>query len=119
MTIFKRIVSAVLLAVFMFWIIPLGAFIGPELEKQACNGKRAICMCSHGPAHQTAKAEGLQFVKNGGVHKERGSSPSFGTDFIIHTEVVAASSLKSTHFCLTSVLVSQSFSRRIEHVPRA
>jgi len=49
---------------FFVWILPLGAFIKPSDEKKACNGKRAICLCSHLFAKQTAKYAGKTLLKN-------------------------------------------------------
>ena len=41
----KRIFPLFLLISFILWILPLGVFIKPSLEKLACDGQRAMCMC--------------------------------------------------------------------------
>jgi hypothetical protein len=57
-------ISTITAAIFLVWILPLGIFIKPDEEKLACNGKRAICMCSHLLAKQTAKFAGKILLKN-------------------------------------------------------
>ena len=44
----KKILSLLLLISFILWILPLGYFIKPSQEKLACDGMRAMCMCSLG-----------------------------------------------------------------------
>lgn len=48
---------------FFIWILPLGIFIKPAQEKIACDGQRAICLCSHLVAKQIAKNAGKAAYK--------------------------------------------------------
>ncbi len=60
---------------FFLWILPLGVFISPANEKMACDGQRAICLCSH--AQSTVKGnsmEGFGLKTISGGHKEEASS---------------------------------------------
>lgn len=42
----KSIIAMLTALLFFVWIVPLGTFIKPEQEEAACNGQRAICLCT-------------------------------------------------------------------------
>jgi hypothetical protein len=72
----KRVLTIVLLAAFIFWILPLGFFIKPSQEKIACDGQRAICMChvmikSH--ASDKNVSSGLSLKMTSSLNKENSS----------------------------------------------
>lgn len=51
----KRFLSFVTAALFLIWIMPLGVFVKPTQEESFCNGRRAVCLCSHLVAKNATK----------------------------------------------------------------
>lgn len=80
----KRCFSFFTVLLFFIWILPLGVFIKPSQEKQACDGQRAICLCSHLLAKQAAKAAGKILLKNGASSStQKESSGGVSHDFLV------------------------------------
>lgn len=42
----SRLISIIVIGIFILWLIPLGVFISPSKEKLLCGGQRAVCLCS-------------------------------------------------------------------------
>ena len=59
----RTIAHYIALGCFIFWLMPLGRFIAPSKEQQACGGQRAICLCSLNMAKPSAKMEGAQYSR--------------------------------------------------------
>lgn len=115
----KKLASGIILIIFTAWVLPLGAFFKPEQEKTACNGERAICLCTHIAKKQAAKMDGQQYFKYAGnTDKEKGGSSSFGLEFI-HTINNAHdfNLAKNTFYLISFLNTRQIFARPIEHVP--
>ncbi|HTL70136.1 MAG TPA: hypothetical protein VL404_02475 [Candidatus Eisenbacteria bacterium] len=78
----RRATAFVALWALAAWVLPLGAFIKPSMEKIACGGHRAFHMCcsmgkiapSHGPAFEHAAG----FAPS----RDRGDDSS-GQDFFV------------------------------------
>ena len=83
----KPIISLSSLFLFTVWIMPLGAFITPEKEEKACNGQRAICLCSQLLAKQRAKRveSGGALIKNTTSLQQSVGSPS--NHYFIHPHI--------------------------------
>lgn len=115
----KKFCNILIAVLFCVWIIPLGAFIKPKDEKKACNGRRAICLCTHLVKKQMAKMAGKQFLINGGgVNKEQSSSPSFGPDFFLTIKTYNSHLAKNPYSRSALIPINQLFTRPIEHVPK-
>ncbi len=67
----RRILTSLILVVFVIWLLPLGIFIKPAQEKMACNGQRAVCLCTN--LLKKAQAKGFvasTVVRNTSSQKE-------------------------------------------------
>ena len=89
---------------FILWILPLGYFIKPSMQKLACDGQRAMCMC-HAFIHKiTDKAmeAGLAFKSVPASNKE---NPSSGNNYFVSARPAITLNLKfpsvfaDQHFC--------------------
>lgn len=114
----RRLIYSLLALFFFIWILPLGAFIKPEHEKTACNGQRAICLCSHLMAKQASPApfKSLLGAGQAPIQKETGVSAS-------HHFLAVCASLNTTSshsFFQTTedLLPALTVVRRVDHVPR-
>jgi hypothetical protein len=115
----RKFISIITLALFILWIAPLGTFIRPEQEKKACNGRRAICLCTHLLKKQMAKMAGKQYLKSrGNDNKEQNSSSPSGPDYIYTLKTRDFKLAKDQYFQSTSNLIDQFVTRPIEHVPK-
>ncbi len=106
----------ILIVCFIFWIIPLGAFIKPAQEELACNGQRAICLCSHLLA-KTAHTSNQKVFVSPTAHKE---VSSFGSshDFLIPATNSKDQTGLSYLFLISTTPSSLKHLRSIEHVPK-
>ncbi len=117
----RKIVLSITALLFLIWILPLGIFIKPSQEKLACNGQRAICLCSHLMAKQLAKTTGKPIYKGGGTTEQKEHSAPGGSSH--YFSVAQKKNQINKHFsfyhqqqsCLYSLLVARS----IDHVPKA
>lgn len=81
----RRFIGLITTLLLFIWLLPLGAFIKPEQEKEACAGKRAICLCSHLLKKQLAKNANktfLQAASASSAEKENTSGSSH--NFLAH-----------------------------------
>jgi hypothetical protein len=72
----KKLISSITVLLFFIWILPLGSYIKPSQEKIACNGQRAICMCSHMTAKMAHAVEGKTIQSGSGETQKQESNPS-------------------------------------------
>lgn len=102
---------------FIVWILPLGAFIKPEQESEACNGRRAICLCSHLLGKALDKQLGKVLLKQyaGGLQKENASS---SPDFVLPRIVKNSDSRMIRFQDLNEDIHSFLYIASVEPVPR-
>ena len=115
-----QFIRYLILFCFTLWIVPLGAFIAPEKEGKACGGQRAVCLCSHYLKKATAPNAGKQFASAGANSQEQtGYWGQSGHQFILFSFDGIRSSKDSPFVVLSSINLSSSFLRSIEHIPKA
>ena len=116
----RKTVWSVTLFLFFIWILPLGAFIKPAQEKTACNGRRAICLCSHLVAKQQAKSSGkVYYSAASSVQEKEHSSPSASHHFLLAQNNNQDNPHFASYLQQQSLLYSFDVLRFIEHVPKA
>ncbi|MCB9771606.1 MAG: hypothetical protein H6754_03565 [Candidatus Omnitrophica bacterium] len=101
---------------FVLWILPLGVFIKPIDEKKVCDGKRAICMCSHMVKTKTGAAK--KFLKVHVPISEKDTSSSGSSNYLA-AELKDINSFSGSQF-LNHIpnLYSFAVSKSVEHVPK-
>ncbi len=113
----RRILSSIIIIMFLIWLFPLGVFIKPNDEKKVCGGQRAICLCSHAAKGQTAAAKKMILGYTASSEKETSSSGS-NTNFLTvdfkTINAIASSKLINHTPNLYSLIVCKS----VEHVPK-
>ena len=115
----RRLISAIVFLVFFIWILPLGVFIKPSQEEKACNGRRAICLCSHLIAKQKGAHVAKIMLTNPGVNKEGSPSGGAGHDYLVEATPFKSRLTAAEHFFLNAIPTQSTFSRNIDHVPKA
>jgi hypothetical protein len=116
----KPLVGFLTVVLFFIWLLPLGIFIKPSQEKVACDGQRAICMCSVHFAHKSpSNPLGGIATANPNANKE---APSNGGGAGNYFES-GLSVLSVTHSSIlpdfqVELIPSLQFINPIEHVPR-
>ncbi len=117
----RYLVSALTALLFFIWILPLGIFIKPSQEKIACDGQRAICLCSHTKVAkaQSKPIEGFGLKANSNGNKESNASGGAGHYYLAaHLPVqnnLAMRALNDSMF----LAYRNPFLRSIEHIPKA
>ena len=113
-----RLTAVSLTILFFIWILPLGVFIKPFQEKLACDGQRAICMCSHLMAKQAVQNDGKAFSKvGGGAQSEKDNSFSSGMCFFFRDNKNLISNQISSYLQQKLLLHSFLVVRPIDHIP--
>jgi hypothetical protein len=113
-------ISSVTALLFFIWILPLGIFIKPSQEKMACNGQRAICLCSHLVAKQEPKNAGKTIYKgSGSAQKEQNGSGGSSHHFLHAQKKPQINKQISLYRQQQSSMYSLLVIRSIEHVPKA
>lgn len=116
----KRTAVLFSLVALVAWLLPLGAFIKPSMEKTACDGKRAFHMCSSmsGKAQaKTVSSAGPAFSNPSGPAKASTGSDS-GNEFLVTRDALMetrASNFRSTELPFRIFRLD----RPVEHVPLA
>ncbi len=109
----RRIVSLIIIVIFLIWLFPLGVFIKPTDEKKVCGGQRAICLCKGKPG----TPQKLAFSHPPSNEKE--TAPSGGSHHYLAASDHRNNSLISTKLIdYSSSLYSLTFCKSIEHVPK-
>ncbi len=104
---------------FFIWILPLGIFIKPSQEKIACDGQRAICLCSHAKSKiKSSPIEGYGLKSNSNTSKESNASGGAGHYYLAaHLPIqnnLAVRVLNDAMF----LAYRNPFLRSIEHIPK-
>ncbi len=117
----RHLVSMLTVFLFFIWILPLGFFIKPSQEKVACNGQRAICLCSHLVAKQAVKNVGKMIYKNGGGSHQKENNGSGGSShhYLLAQRMNSFSQKIFSYHQQQSVLYSLIVVNPVEHVPKA
>lgn len=104
---------------FTAWILPLGFFIKPSQEKTACDGKRAVHMCSLMKGMVQKTSPGVSLSSASGAEKSaKASSGSGSDDYLIRNRKIIFSNSR-THY--PAVLFSVPFNPalyRLDAVPK-
>ena len=111
-------IASLITILFFIWILPLGFFIKPSQEKLACNGQRAICLCSHTLAKEKAEDKG-RFNYKAPTNGQKEANASGGASHhyvVVNNDFLPAQQLAFYHHELTS-LYSLLLITSIEHVP--
>ena len=115
----RNIVAATTALLFLIWILPLGIFFKPSQEQIACNGQRAICLCSHLMAKQEAKNVGKTIYKgSGSSQKEQNGSGGSSNQFLLTQKKNQSNNQISLYHRQQSILYSLLVVRSIDHVPK-
>ncbi len=116
----RRFIGFLTVLLFFIWILPLGIFIKPSQEKVACDGQRAICLCSHLIAKQEAKNAGKTIYKgSGAAQKEQNGPGGSSHHFLVAQKKNQINRQLSLYHQQQSFLYSLLVVRSIEHVPKA
>ena len=113
-------VGALTALLFFIWLLPLGIFIKPSQEKVACDGQRAICMCS---VHFNKKAPStpgkvMLACAAQGASKEAPSSGSASNYFLSNIPVMPVIDLRVSQWESPVYFPSLPIIQSVEHVPR-
>ena len=113
----KRWLALFLLTSFILWILPLGCFIKPSQEKMACDGQRAMCMCSVMMGHKAVdKAMAGISLKAASPSKENSSSA--GNYFVQAKSIIALNLPSASLFENQSLAYKNPFLASLEYVPK-
>ena len=110
---FRRLIPNIL-AFFIIWIMPLGAFIDPDHSDKVCGGQRAICLClknlaKHGgPVRYTAPH----------ANKEAASPATTSHEFLVSRYEGILSLRNSKYFELKFLVHSALVCKILEPVPK-
>jgi hypothetical protein len=114
----RRLVSSILMFVFVSWLLPLGVFIKPSQEKIFCGGQRAICLCSHMKT-KNKNAEAVKTIAktNTGAQKEESSGSSHHYDVLLR--LASSAQNAAAQFTRPAFLYQILVSRPVEHIPKS
>ena len=105
---------------FLVWVLPLGVFIAPQQEELACNGQRAICLCSRGmsePVTQPPRHDMFQ-GQTGSERNEQTAPAGAGHSFIVIPHLRLAQQTSNGFLRSMPQHYSLDIIRSIEHVPK-
>jgi hypothetical protein len=115
----KRSLVLFLVVSFILWILPLGFFIKPSLQKLACDGQRAMCMCHifmpKSPDHSMESS--VVFKAGASTGKENTSSG--GSNYFVSAKPALALNLpfasffENQHLCYKNPYLAA-----LEYVPK-
>ncbi len=115
----KRSLSSFLLVCFVLWVLPLGFYIKPSLQKLACDGQRAICMC-HAFVFKTsdqAMEPGIALKPGASTNKENASGGTSNNYISLKPAVIL--NLQQASFFETQYFSYKSpFLAALEYVPK-
>ena len=84
----RKLLVLLLVVSFILWILPLGVFIKASLQKLACDGQRAICMCHVNFKTMDKSMEAVIALKAGTSSSKENSSGSSGNYFVSAKPVI-------------------------------
>jgi hypothetical protein len=115
----NKLLASFLLLCFILWILPLGFFIKPAMQKLACDGQRAMCMCyamGHKPADK-AMETGISLKAGVSSNKENPSSGS--SNYFVSVKPVLAVKLHSASIFENQFLSYKNpFLAAVDYVPK-
>ena len=116
----QQLIISLIASLFFLWLLPLGVFIKPSLEKIACDGQRAVCLCHAqiDKAHSNNSAKSA-LTQNSGGNKEAAHSGGGANQFLICISYDNVDERISKHFESPQHIPSLLFVQNIEHVPKA
>ena len=115
----RYLIASITLFLFFVWILPLGAFIKPSQEKTACDGQRAICMCSHLAAPKSSSASGRMIYKSsGGETQKEHSGGGSSNQFLLTQNRPQINKQASFYYHQQVPLYSLLLIQSIEHIPK-
>lgn len=115
----RRICSLFVSIVFLGWIMPLGSWIQPAQESVACNGQRAVCMCSHAKAAPAAAQPGPAVYKAGGAARGEPGGSASARQYLHAIELGAFFGAQAGHLFTRDFQPALLFvARPIEHIPK-
>lgn len=114
-------ISALIAILFFIWILPLGFFIKPSQEKMACNGQRAICLCTHTKAKvKNNPIAGFGLKASSENNKESNASGGGAGHYYVIAQLSVMDILNRYPFTQLTLLVDHNpFLKSIEHIPKA
>ena len=117
----KRLLILFLLISFTLWILPLGYFIKPSMQKLACDGQRAMCMCccmfGHHKSVDKAMEAGIALKACSSSNKENSSGGS-STYFVSVKPAVTLNLHAVSVFENQFLTYKNPFLASIDHVPK-
>lgn len=113
-----KTISLTTALLFFIWILPLGVFIKPAQEKFACNGQRAICLCSHLMAKKSSSQPAKIINPSGGTQKDAGGPGGANHDFWLTEANLMIPQKISKYLHQPTCLYSFLDDKSIEHVPK-
>ena len=114
-------VCALTAALFFIWVLPLGVFIGPSQEKTACNGQRAMCLCSHIQAKaKSGPVQSVGLKANSDSNKESSASGGAAGHYYLAAHLFVQNNLNQSAVTDPAFLAYCNPSiRSVEHIPKA
>ena len=102
---------------FFIWLLPLGIFIKPSQEKFACDGQRAICLCSHMKVSKAMESSvGLNLRASA---SKEGSSPGGASHYFSVLLIKTGEGLQlSSLFEQQYLCYKDPFLTSLDHVPK-
>jgi hypothetical protein len=116
----RHFIASLTAVLFFVWLLPLGIFIKPSQEKVACDGQRAMCMCSVHFAHKASSnpLEGITTANSNGSKEAPSNSGSAGNYFESSAAVLNVVHSSILPDFRVELIPSLQFINPIEHVPR-
>ena len=115
----KKLLIFFLAVSFILWILPLGVFIKPSLQKLACDGQRAMCMC-----HVMMKADSSDKAMEPAIALKAGTSTnkensSGASNYFVSAKPAVILNLHSASFFENQFLSYKNpFLATLEYVPK-
>lgn len=105
---------------FFIWILPLGYFIKPSQEKIACDGQRAICLCSQKQAKtKSSPISGYGLKASSDANKETSASGGGAGHYYLAAHLPIQNGLSVRALNDSIILAYRNpFLSSIEHVPK-
>jgi len=117
----KNITAILTIFFFLAWIFPLGAFIKPSEEEKVCNGRRAVCLCSHLVKKQLSKKAASMLLKSGGSSNKEAAGPGGASHYYLLASASLVDGRRDISFLFhqQEKFYTNPAACSIEHVPRA
>jgi len=115
----KKLPAVLIIVSFIFWILPLGVFIKPSLEKLACDGQRAMCMCHALVFKSSDKAMGPGMILKAAPSTNK-ENPSGSSNYFVSAKPIIMLKLHSASIFDNQIFYYKNpFLSPLETVPKA